>query len=217
VIGNTSQATIGRILVTNRKENVMRTILVALIAASASVAVAAPDTTKPSDPNIDDGVSVTVTAGRGRLGFAAIQISPELRSYLGAPSDRGVLVDSVRADSPAARAGLRVGDVVLAVDGTTAKSAMTILEALGDNKKGDRVTIEVMRGKSRYTLHATLVDDPGPDIRAFGRFEKGQMPDMEKMFPHMRGMLDDQDLKNTLEQMKKRLDEIEHRLDPKRT
>ena len=194
----------------------MRTILVALIAASASVAVAAPDATKPSDAN--DEVSVTVTAGRGRLGFAAIQISPELRTYLGAPTDRGVLVDSVRADSPAARAGLRVGDIVLAVDGANAKSAMTILDALGDNKKGDRVAIDVLRGRSHTTLHATLVDDAGPDMRAFGRFEKGPMgamPDMEKMFPNMPGF--DGDLKDTLDQMKKRLDALEHRLDTKRT
>lgn len=195
----------------------MRTILFAIVAASASVAVAAPDATKPSDP--DDDVSVTVTAGRGRLGFAAIQISPELRTYLGAPSDRGVLVDSVRPDSPAARAGVRVGDVVLAVDGANAKSAMTILDALGDNKKGDRIAIDVLRGKSRVTLHATLVDDPGPDVRAFGRFQKGRMPDMDTMFPGMRAMpgFGDQDLKDTLEDMKKRLEELEHRMDTKRT
>ena len=63
----------------------MRTILIALIAASASVAVAAPDT-KPSD---DSDMSFTWSTGRGRLGFATIQISPELRLHLGAPSDRG--------------------------------------------------------------------------------------------------------------------------------
>lgn len=194
----------------------MRTMLFAIVAASASIAHAAPGATKQTDT--DDDVSITMTAGRGRLGFAAIQISPELRTYLGAPNDRGVLVDSVRPDSPAARAGMRVGDIVLAVDGANAKSAMTILEALGDNKKGDHVAIDVLRGKTRVTLHATLVDDPGPDIRAFGRFEKGQMPDMQKMFPGMRmPNLDDQDLRDTLDQMKKRLDEIEHRLDTKRT
>jgi C-terminal processing protease CtpA/Prc len=160
-----------------------------------------------------------MTAGRGRLGFAAIQVSPELRTHLGAPSDRGVLVDSVRPDSPAARAGLRVGDVVLAVDGTSATSAMTILDALGDNKKGDRIAIDVLRGKARQTVYAILVDDPGPDIRAFGRFEKGQLPDIDKMFgPGMRMPgFDDQDLKSTLEEMKKRLEQLEHRLDTKRT
>lgn len=195
----------------------MRTIIFALIAASASVAVAAPDTTKPSDPDSD--FSVTVTAGRGRLGFAAIQISPELRAHLGAPGDRGVLVDSVRGDSPAAKAGLRVGDVVLAVDGANAKSAMTILDALGDNKKGDRIAIEVMRGRTPVTLHATLADDPGPDIRAFGRFEKGGMPDFERMFPHMRDMpgFDHESLKDALDDMRKRLETLENRVDTKRT
>jgi C-terminal processing protease CtpA/Prc len=195
----------------------MRTILVAIVAMSSSLANAAPDRTKPSDARTDDDVSITVTSGRGRLGFAAIQISPELRSHLGAPSDRGVLVDSVRADSPAARAGVRVGDVVLAIDGAHATSAMTILEALGDNKKGDRIEIDVLRGTSRVTLHATLVDDPGPDLRAFGRFEKGKMPDMKQMFPNMWPGVDDPAIEKTLEDMKKRIDELEQRMGTKRT
>jgi predicted metalloprotease with PDZ domain len=188
-------------------------ILFALIAATAGAAVAAPD---PKSADADNDVSVTVTAGRGRLGFAAIQISPELRAYFGAPNDRGVLVDSVRPDSPAAKAGLRVGDIVLAVDNADAKSAMTILEALNDNKKGDRVAIDVLRGKQHTTLHATLVDDLGPDIRAFGRFNQGQMPDMRNMFPNLRGF-DDPDVKSTLDDMKKRIEELEQRMNTKRT
>ncbi len=202
----------------------MRTILVAIVAATASLAVAAPDTPKPTEA--DEDLSVTVTSGRGRLGVAAIQISPELRTHLGAPSDRGVLVDSVRPDSPAARAGLRVGDVVLAVDGESATSAMTILEALRDNKKGDSIAIEVLRGKSRVTLQATLVDDPGPDIRAFGRFERGTMPDLKKMFPNLPSFPGfapgwteqiDPRVEKTLEDMKKRLYELERRMGTKRT
>ena len=193
------------------------TILFALIAATASAAVAAPDprSTAPAD----DDMSVTITAGKGRLGFAAIQISPELRTYFGAPTDRGVLVDNVRPDSPAARAGLRVGDVVLSVDGANAKSAMTILDSLHDNKKGDVVTIDVLRGTSRITLNATLADDPGPRVHGFGRYERGQLPDPNGRFPEVRGApsLDDRELQRTLEDMQKRLDEIEQRMSNKRT
>jgi S1-C subfamily serine protease len=98
-----------------------RTFSILLIAALSGIGIASVQADqKASDPKADaphhDDVQVTVTAGRDRLGFAAIPISRELRAHLGAPSDRGVLVDAVRADSPAARAGLRVGDVVTELD-----------------------------------------------------------------------------------------------------
>lgn len=199
----------------------MRTTLIALIVASASVAAAAPNT-KPADKPGDDADTQVFTwsSGRGRLGFAAIQISPELRMHLGAPSDRGVLVDSVRTDSPAAKAGLQVGDIVLSVDGASAQSAMSILDALGDRKKGDKVAIDVQRGSSRVSLSATLDDDPGMDMRAFGRFEKGgkmmpfQPDQMDKWFGP--GMFD-KDMQRSLDDLRKRMDQLEHKLDTKRT
>lgn len=192
----------------------MRTILIALFAASASVAVAAPGTTKPSD---DSDVSFTWSTGRGRLGFAAIQISPELRAHLGAPSDRGVLVDSVRPDSPAAKAGVKVGDIILSVDGTSAESAISIVDAIGDRKKGDRVTLDVQRGGARVALGATLEDDPGMNMRAFGRFEKGHMPFDMKALPEMFGPPIDRDLQRSLEELRKRMEALEQKLDTKRT
>jgi membrane-associated protease RseP (regulator of RpoE activity) len=198
----------------------MRTTLIALIVATASVAAAAP-ATKPADADNDNDVSVTWSTGRGRLGFAAIQISPELRTHLGAPSDRGVLVDSVRTDSPAAKAGVKVGDIVLSVDGASAKSAMSILDAIGDRKKGDKVAIDVQRGNSRLSLSATLEDDAGTDMRAFGRFQ-GSGNKMMPMDPNDMGTffgpgMFDQDMQRSLDELRKRMDQLEHKLDTKRT
>jgi hypothetical protein len=107
---------------------------------------------------------------------------------------------------------------VLSVDGANAKSAMTILDALGDNKKGDVVIIDIVRGDAPATLRATLVDDPGPEVRAYGRFERnGNMPDIDKMLPDMAPGFDNKRLEEALDQMRKRLEEIEQRLDQKRT
>ncbi len=52
---------------------------------------------------------------RGRLGAKVMTISEDLRNYFGAPKEQGLLVDSVLSDSPAAKAGLRSGDVIIAV------------------------------------------------------------------------------------------------------
>jgi membrane-associated protease RseP (regulator of RpoE activity) len=125
---------------------------------AAGTVFAAPADPKPSDPQ--GSVDIVTSVGRGRLGITAISISPELRSYFHAPNDRGVLVDAVQPDSPAAHAGLQVGDVVIAVEGAPTKSAGDVLDALAQHKKGDTVVIEVVRAGKRVGLKATLDRDP---------------------------------------------------------
>ena len=83
-----------------------------------------------------------VSPSRARLGVAALSISPELRTHFGAPADRGLLVDAVQPESPAARAGVHVGDVVTDVDGDAASSTSDIVSALSDRKHGDHVAVD---------------------------------------------------------------------------
>jgi membrane-associated protease RseP (regulator of RpoE activity) len=181
-------------------------LLTAILSTSA-VAIAKPDTKKP-DPSTpdDDNVSITMVAGKGRLGVSVIQISPELRAYFGAPGDRGVLVDSVRPDSPAAKAGVRVGDILTDVDGAAAKSATDILDAMSARKKGDAVPMAALRKGQRVELRATLEDDAGPAWH-------GGRPQM-----HFERFFDDgtfdhfnsNEMRKQLEDMQKRLEKLEH-------
>ncbi len=55
--------------------------------------------------------------GGGYLGVRSIEMTPELRQHFGAPKDAGVLVGTVEPESPAAKAGIQVGDILTAVDG----------------------------------------------------------------------------------------------------
>ena len=182
----------------------------------AGIATAAPNDQKPSDPSLApdrDDVHVTVTAGRGRLGFSAMQLSPELRTFFGAPADRGVLVDKLRPDSPAARAGLRVGDVILDVDAAPARSVEAIISAISDRKKGDTVPIELERGRARMSLQVKLDSDPSPqqltepDDGSWRGFGAGPLPlDLNRMFG-------DPGLRRELEATRQRLEQLEQRLD----
>jgi membrane-associated protease RseP (regulator of RpoE activity) len=185
-----------------------RTIIFALTAmvGATGIVAAAPDDQKPADSSTSPGHDdVTVTAGRGRLGFAAIQISPALRKALGAPADRGILVDKVRKDSAAARAGLRVGDVVLEVDADAVRSAGDAVNAISDRKKGDAVAIQIERGKEHLTLQAKLEDDAGPRLRAPDRLGGGAWDRF--------GGFDDSDAHRALEDMRKHVEELERRID----
>lgn len=155
----------------------LRFLPIAAIAAAAALGAAAGDAaaSAPRDrarapaPPASSGLQLQITAGHGRLGISVLQVSRELRAHLGAPSDRGVLVDAVRPDSAAARAGLRVGDVVLEVDGDPATSATGMLNAIADRGQGDQVAIALLRDRRRIELTATLAGDPGPRRSHFVR------------------------------------------------
>jgi membrane-associated protease RseP (regulator of RpoE activity) len=183
-----------------------------------AIAVARPGHPKKTDPAAKPGdadrAQITVTEGKGRLGVSVLQISPELRAHLGAPGDRGVLVDAVRADGPAARAGVRVGDVIVEVDGDAARSATEILRAMLDRKKGDAVKIAVVRDRSRTELTATLEDDPGVQrvIRS-GSGPGGLDPSFGRRFRDMpdADQLDPADLQRQLDDARRRIDELERR------
>jgi membrane-associated protease RseP (regulator of RpoE activity) len=158
-----------------------------------------------------DDVQVTVTAGKGRLGVVALQISPELRAHLGAPRDRGVLVDAVRPDSPAARAGLRVGDIVTDVDGDATKSASDVIDAMTDRKKGDEVPVVAFRSGQRVELRATLDSDPGPKWQSQSgslRGLPGTPDDMNGWF-RFNGTPDE--MHSAIEELRKRMEDLERR------
>ena len=89
------------------------------------------------------------------LGFSPLDISTELRDYLGAKDD-GVLVQSVKEGGPAAKAGLKVGDIVTSIDGKPVESAWTIGDQLDDKKAGDSVRLDVIRNRQHQTLVVTL-------------------------------------------------------------
>jgi membrane-associated protease RseP (regulator of RpoE activity) len=198
----------------------MRMILALIVgtACVAGTAAAAPADQSQSHPSSRAERHFTTSEGRGRLGFGALQISPELRARMGAPADQGILVDAVRADSPVGRAGLQVGDIVIDVDGSAVKSAADAVQAISDRKKGDRVPLVVVRDKNRVTLNATLQDDPGTaqafesDGSGWQQINPSEIPlEMRQLFGNgeMRRSLDD--TKQRLDRLERRVEELEHK------
>ena len=92
---------------------------------------------------------------RAFVGVSLTELTPELREFFGAPKDSGVLVSSVSENGPAAKAGVRVGDVITAVNGKTTANARDLRQAVKDNHAGDSIRIEVIRGRNRQALVAT--------------------------------------------------------------
>jgi len=99
---------------------------------------------------------------RTYLGVRVQGMTEELRAYFKAPRGRGVLVSRVEEGTPAAKAGLKAGDVIVAVDGKGIAGRSDIGEALGDREPGDRVAVKVIRDGVEKTLDVEVAERHTP-------------------------------------------------------
>jgi C-terminal processing protease CtpA/Prc len=105
---------------------------------------------------------------RAFLGVSLSDITPELREYFGGSKEAGVLVGSVEAGSPADKAGFRVGDVIVSIDGKEVSSSWELRSSLRTKKEGDSVRVDIIRGRDRHTLVASVVERELPYRIALG-------------------------------------------------
>jgi len=89
-----------------------------------------------------------------RIGVSTMELTKQLADYFGIAGGKGVLVTSVTEDGPAAKAGVRAGDVITAVDGEAIDSPGDISRVINRKKDGD-VTLTVIRNKAQQTIHVT--------------------------------------------------------------
>lgn len=96
---------------------------------------------------------------RGRLGVTASSADAGMAEALGAPGKTGLIVDAVPADSAAGKAGVRIGDLLLSVDGRPLEVARDLTMALIDTRPGEKVSVKVARGGRTMDLAIALEAD----------------------------------------------------------
>ena len=133
----------------NRKNLILGGVLAVALAALLVL----PAWLSAAEPAKDETTTET-RPGRGFLGVGLRELTPELQTHFGAPEGSGVLVASVSDDSPAAAAGIRVGDVITAVDGLSVDSTRDLSREIR-HRPGASVAIELFRdGKEREVTAA---------------------------------------------------------------
>jgi serine protease DegQ len=94
------------------------------------------------------------------LGIGPTTLTPSLAQQFGLVARAGVLILDVTARGPAAAAGIRPGDVLTAIDGTTLETAEDLLAQLRKHKPGDTVSLRASRGNEQIEVRARLTDRP---------------------------------------------------------
>ncbi len=109
-------------------------------------------------------------AGGAWLGVQVRELGEQLGAYFGA-KDGGALVESVVADSPAAKAGFQAGDVILALGGEPVADPDDVITTVRGMAKGDQLEAKVLRKGKEMTLKAELAEREGGAavVRAMGQ------------------------------------------------
>jgi C-terminal processing protease CtpA/Prc len=93
--------------------------------------------------------------GRGRLGIELRDLDDDLGDYFDTPDGRGVLVLRVLDGTPADRAGLKAGDVILAIDGDEVGNSEDLRKEIRGKQAG-AIELRIRRKGTERTIEATL-------------------------------------------------------------
>jgi len=114
--------------------------------------------------NVVEQLRKTGRVRRGEIGVSAQTITPALAKGLGLARDWGVIAGDVEPESPAERAGVRAGDIIVSLDGKTMENGRQFDVNLYRRAVGETVKIELLRAGAPRTVSVVVVeraDDPG--------------------------------------------------------
>jgi serine protease Do len=141
--------------------------------------LAAQDAPEPPDPPKPPRVIVDTLVGGSRsyLGVGVREVDAEIARQKKLPEERGVEITSVAEDSPAEKAGLKKGDVVLEYNGQPVQGVQQFIRLVRETPAGRSVTLKISRDGAIHTLTATIgtCRNCGP-LGAFGPIE---IPDLQ--------------------------------------
>ena len=95
---------------------------------------------------------------RRTIGADLQSLTPDLITGLGLSETQGVIVSDVDPGGPAETAGLHVQDLIVAIDGMPVDSVPIFVLSLYLRTSGDHVSLEVMRGPQKLTLHVPVIE-----------------------------------------------------------
>lgn len=132
-------------------------------------------------PQLKDGdkdVFIFRSGSDRQIGVGVSPLTKQLSEHFGVTG--GVMINNVRENSPAAKAGLKAGDIIVEADGQQLTGEMELIKAIGAKKAGS-VVLTIVRDKNRQTISVTPEEVKG-GVHLFDRDpEDGQAPGRFKL------------------------------------
>jgi serine protease Do len=97
---------------------------------------------------------------RGWIGVTIQELTPELSQKFGAKKVQGALISEVMKDSPAAKAGMKRGDIILTFNGKAVKDVSNLRNMVAQSKIGNSVEMEILRSGREYSVKVTIIEIP---------------------------------------------------------
>ena len=97
---------------------------------------------------------------RPYLGASLVTVTSAIANYYGLGTDTGALISQIAQNGPAAKAGLKAGDVITTVDGKGITTADDLIKAIRNRSIGDTIQVTFYRGNNLQTASVTLAENP---------------------------------------------------------
>jgi serine protease Do len=138
--------------------------------------------------NVMDQLQKSGKVRRGQLGVSVGRVDSDMAQSLGMSETKGVIVNSVLPGSAAERAGIRQGDVIVALDGSVVNETNAFRNHIAATAPGTEVTLSVLRDNREQKIRATLgefkpqseqseaSDNAGPEATGQGKLGLSVIP-----------------------------------------
>ena len=151
----------------------MNTAIFSPSGGSVGIGFAIPASTVKA---VTDQLKAGGNVARGWLGVSIQGLTPDLANGFGLPNAKGAVIAGVFDNSPAARAGFKQGDVVLAINGTKVTDERDLTRRVGGLHAGDRANFNIVRDGQRQTITATIAPRDADQVAALRETAPGAGP-----------------------------------------
>jgi serine protease Do len=114
--------------------------------------------------NVEDQLLKNGKVERGRIGVAIQEVNASLAKSFGLDKPQGALVSSVEPRGPAAKAGVKPGDVILSFNGKPVDTSTRLPVLVAETKPGTKARIEVWRDGKKLSLDVTIGEMPNEGL-----------------------------------------------------
>ena len=131
---------------------------------------------------IMDQLIATGTVHRGLLGVKIQDVTPDIAATLELPGNSGALVYEINSESAAEKAGIRIGDVIVSINGARLHDSGSLRNAIGLLPPGEKVAVTLLRDGKEQSLTAVLGEAPATAVAAVPREERKEEAGLDVVF-----------------------------------